>query len=95
MILDFLELHRPALEQNEARHNLMLGLLDRLAHGTDNSEVRLWTLGGPGECAMQTSPRNAIILGELNESKCRALADETMQLPNALFLGSGYAAPGS
>jgi hypothetical protein len=31
MILDFLELHRPALEQNEARHNLMLGLLDRLA----------------------------------------------------------------
>ena len=80
MILDFLELHRPALEQNEARHNLMLGLLDRLAHGTDNSEVRLWTLGGPGECAMQTSPRNAIILGELNQSKCRALADETLGL---------------
>jgi hypothetical protein len=29
MILDFLELHRA--EQNEARHNLMLGLLDRVS----------------------------------------------------------------
>ena len=78
MILDFLELHRA--EQNEARHDLMLGLLDRVTHGTDNSGVRLWTLGGPSECATQTSPRNAIILGELNQSKCRALADETLDL---------------
>jgi hypothetical protein len=51
----------------------MLGLLGRLAY-TDHSQVRLWTLGGPGECAMQTRPCNAIILGELNEAQCRALA---------------------
>jgi RimJ/RimL family protein N-acetyltransferase len=78
-ILDFLEYHRPALERDEVRHNLMLGLLGRLAH-TDHSEVRLWTRGGGGECAMQTTPRNAIILGELNEAQCRALADETLGL---------------
>jgi RimJ/RimL family protein N-acetyltransferase len=76
-ILDFFEHHRPVLERDEVRHNLMLGLLDRLAH-TDHSQVRLWTLGGPGECAMQTTPRNAIILGELTETQCRALADETL-----------------
>ena len=78
-ILNFLEHHRPALEQNEARHNLILGLLGRLTD-TGHSEARLWTLGGPGECAMQTSPRNAIILGELDEAQCRALADETLGL---------------
>jgi ribosomal protein S18 acetylase RimI-like enzyme len=78
-ILDFLEYHRLALEQDEVRHNLMLGLLGRLTH-TDHSEVQLWTFGGPGECAMQTTPRNNIILGELNEAQCRALADETLGL---------------
>jgi FR47-like protein len=78
-ILNFLEHHRPALEQNEARHNLILGLLGRLAD-TGHSEARLWTLGAPGECAMQTSPRNAILLGELSEAQCRALADETVDL---------------
>ena len=85
MILDFLELHRA--EQNEARHDLMLGLLDRVTHGTDNSGVRLWTLGGPGECATQTSPRNAIILGELNQSNS-PLADETLGLDYPGVLGN-------
>jgi RimJ/RimL family protein N-acetyltransferase len=78
-ILEFFEHHRLVLERDEVRHNLMLGLLGRLAH-TDHSEMRLWTLGGPGECAMQTTPRNAIILGELNEAQCRALADQTLGL---------------
>jgi GNAT superfamily N-acetyltransferase len=74
-IVDFLEYHRLALERDEVRHNLILGLLGRLTR-TDHSEVQLWTFGGPGECAMQTTPRNNIILGELNEAKCRALADD-------------------
>ena len=85
MILDFLELHRA--EQNEARHDLMLGLLDRVTHGTDNSGVRLWTLGGPSDCATQTSPRNAIILGELNQSNS-PLADETLGLDYPGVLGN-------
>jgi GNAT superfamily N-acetyltransferase len=78
-IVDFLEYHRLALERDEVRHNLMLGLLGRLTR-TDHSEVQLWTFGGPGECAMQTTPRNNIILGELNKAQCRALADETLGL---------------
>jgi RimJ/RimL family protein N-acetyltransferase len=90
-ILDFLERHRPALERDEVRHNLMLGLLGRLVQ-TDHSEVRLWTLGAPGECAMQTTPRNAIILGELNETQCRALADETLGLDYPGVVGCDPAA---
>jgi hypothetical protein len=78
-ILDFFEHHRLGLERDEVRHNLMLGLLGRLAH-TNHPQARLWTLGGPGECAIQTTPCNAIILGELNEAQCRALADETLGL---------------
>jgi ribosomal protein S18 acetylase RimI-like enzyme len=45
-ILDFFEHHRLGLERDEVRHNLMLGLLGRLAH-TNHPQVRLWTLGGP------------------------------------------------
>jgi RimJ/RimL family protein N-acetyltransferase len=78
---EFAEYHTPALERDEARHNLMLGLLARLLNNAEsNPDVRLWTLGASGQCAMQTSPRNAIILGELDERQCRAFADETLGL---------------
>lgn len=75
---EFAEYHAPALERDEARHNLMLGLLARLLnHAEPNPDVRLWTLGASGQCAMQTSPRNAIILGELDERQCRAFEGGT------------------
>jgi hypothetical protein len=78
---EFAEYHTPALERDEARHNLMLGLLARLLNKPEsNPDVRLWTLGASGQCAMQTSPRNAIILGELDERQCRAFADKTLGL---------------
>lgn len=78
---EFAEFHCAALERDEARYNLILGLLARLLDSARTSpDVRLWTLGGPGECAMQTTPRNPIILGELNETQCRAFADETLGL---------------
>jgi RimJ/RimL family protein N-acetyltransferase len=77
----FAEYHAPALERDEARHNLMLGLSARLLNSAQpNPDVRLWTLGASGQCAMQTSSRNAIILGELDERQCRAFADETFGL---------------
>lgn len=70
---EFAEYHAPALERDETRHNLMLGLLARLLNNAEpNPDVRLWTLGASGQCAMQTSPRNAIILGELDERQRRA-----------------------
>jgi RimJ/RimL family protein N-acetyltransferase len=78
---EFAEYHTPALEQDEARHNLMLGLIVRLLESAQpNPDVRLWTLGASGQCAMQTSPHNSIILGELDQRQCRALADDTLGL---------------
>ncbi len=76
---EFLEFHRPALERDEARHNLMLGLLARLLDSA-RPDCRFWTLGAPGECAIQTTPRNAIILGELGVAQCHAFAEQTHDL---------------
>jgi len=73
---EFAEHHRPALELDEIRHNLILALLSRLA---DNPHMRRWTLGGPGACATQT-PGYPIVLGEVTPAQCRALAEETRDL---------------
>jgi RimJ/RimL family protein N-acetyltransferase len=88
-VREFGEFHAPALERDEAEYNLMLGLLDRLLNSAQpNPDVRLWTLGASGQCAMQTSPRNPIILGELDEGQCRAFADETHELHYPGVVGS-------
>jgi RimJ/RimL family protein N-acetyltransferase len=76
---EFVEFHRPALERDEVKYNLILGLLGRML-GTEQPECRLWTLGAPGGCAMQTSPRNPIILGELDAAQCHAFAEQTHDL---------------
>ena len=80
----FLNLHRPALEEDQVRHNLMLGLL-AAALDRPEPEVRLWSLGGPGQCAVQT-PGRAVILGNLREDQCRRFAEETidLELPGVL-----------
>jgi len=75
---DFVEQHRPALEQDEVRHNLILANLGRLAAGHPPDLLR-WTLGAPGACAVQT-PGYPIVLGELTRAQCRALADQTRDL---------------
>jgi len=48
---EFADLHGPALERDELKYNLILGLLGRMRE-TEPPDVRLWTLGAPGECAM-------------------------------------------
>ena len=76
--LDFVEHHRPALEREEVRHNVILANLGRLA--LEHPPILLrWTLGAPGACAVQT-PGYPIVLGELAPSQCRALAEETRDL---------------
>jgi hypothetical protein len=76
--LDFVEHHRPALERDEVRHNVILANLGRLA--LEHPPILLrWTLGAPGACAVQT-PGYPIVLGEFALSQCRALADETRDL---------------
>jgi RimJ/RimL family protein N-acetyltransferase len=84
-VLDFLEHHRPALERDEVRHNLILANLGRLA--LDHPpELRQWTLGAPGACAVQT-PGYPIVLGELTPAQCRALADGTRDLDHPGVVG--------
>jgi RimJ/RimL family protein N-acetyltransferase len=78
--VEFADLHQPALEADAVRHNLILGMLARARDGR-LPEFRHWTLGGPGHCALQTSPRYGIILGELDADECRRLAELTADSP--------------
>ncbi len=75
---NFVERHRPALERDEVRHNLILANLDRLALDPPPN-LRQWSLCAPGACAVQ-SPGYPVVLGELSQAQCRALAEETRNL---------------
>ena len=75
---DFVEFHGAALETNEARHNVILAILARAA-GDPSVNVRLWTLGAPGQCAVQT-PGRPIVLGDLDQAQSRLLAETTADL---------------
>jgi ribosomal protein S18 acetylase RimI-like enzyme len=72
----FLAQHGPALEQDEVRHNLILGVLGAAAAAPGPAPVATWTLGGPGECAIAT-PGRPLILGALGREQCRLLAELT------------------
>jgi len=73
----FADRHLPALEADEARHNLMLWIISRMMAGLP--DVRVWTLGSPGQCAVQTPPR-PILLADLDQAQCRRLAEQTVDL---------------
>jgi hypothetical protein len=81
---EFAEYHRAGLEVDEVRHNLILNIIDRI--GNDAPGLRRWTLGGPGRCAVQTPPY-PIVLGELDDAQCRALAEQTMDIDYAGVVG--------
>jgi RimJ/RimL family protein N-acetyltransferase len=67
--------HAPALEAQEARHNLILAILARAAR-EGMQDVVTWSLGAPGQCAAMTVGW-PIVLGELDATRCRELADIT------------------
>jgi GNAT superfamily N-acetyltransferase len=71
---EFIQCHMAALESNEARHNLILGLLARAA-SDPTSVLHRWSLGPPGACAIQ-NPGRPIVLGELDEQQCHRLAEQ-------------------
>jgi len=81
-LAEFIDYHQPALEVNEVKYNLILGLLGNQA----NAELRLWSMDVPGACAIQ-NPGN-IVLGDLTREQCRRLADETATLGYAGVVGS-------
>jgi predicted GNAT family acetyltransferase len=82
-VAEFIDYHQPALEVDEVKHNLILGLLESRA----NTELRLWSIGAPGECAVQ-HPKYPIVLGALTRVQCRRLADETVTLDYPGVVGS-------
>ena len=70
---DFVEFHGAALETNEARHNVILAILVRAVSDPDLN-VRLWSLGTTGQCAVQT-PGRPIVLGDLDQAQSSLLAE--------------------
>jgi RimJ/RimL family protein N-acetyltransferase len=77
-LAQFIALHAPSLEEDEVRHNLIVGVLARGATGA-NSELLTWTLGGPGACAIKR-PGRPIMLGALTREQCWTLAELTRDL---------------
>jgi GNAT superfamily N-acetyltransferase len=75
---DFVEYHLPALEADEARHNLILFILARLLSDT-SVDIRQWSLGAGGQCAVQW-PNRPIVLGDVDEAQARLLAETTIDL---------------
>ena len=78
LLFDFVEFHAAALETNEARHNIILAILARAVSDPDPN-VGLWTLGAPGQCAVQT-PGRPIVLGDFDQAQSRLLAETTADL---------------
>ena len=75
---EFVDRHRPALERDEVRHNVLIAILNQL-EANETMNARRWTLGEPGACAVQTPPY-PIVLGELTQVQCHALAEQTREL---------------
>jgi hypothetical protein len=78
-------------QRDEVRHNVILAILDRLA--LDHApNLRRLSLGVPGACAAQ-SPGYPIVLRELTQTQCRALAEETRDLDYPGVVGPEQTAP--
>lgn len=88
---EFITYHLPALERDEVRHNLLVANLDRLARGLAPN-LRCWTLGAPGACAVQT-PGWPIVLGEIDQGQCHALAETAAALDYPGVVGPDQTAP--
>lgn len=67
--------HMPALERDEARHNLILAIMMRAAEEDPPGQTRKWSFGEPGACVVQT-PGRGMVLGEMRQEHCGQLAEE-------------------
>jgi RimJ/RimL family protein N-acetyltransferase len=81
---DFRARHLVALERNEVRHMMMLGVLS--GADTELARVQFWTLGGSGECAI-LRPNGLLILGDLNARQSRTLAEQLSNVPYKGVIG--------
>jgi len=77
--------HRSVLEQQPARHNLILGFLTRVPH-LPVEDVRFWSFETPGSCALQIG-EGSIVLGELTRDDEAVLAALVAALPFHVIIG--------
>lgn len=82
---EFCAIHMPVLEQNEARHMMMLGVLNSMT-SAPSAGVRTWTLGQAGQCAIMR-PGGQILLADLDERQCRAFAETAADLDYSGVIG--------
>jgi RimJ/RimL family protein N-acetyltransferase len=82
---EFAAMHEAALERNAARHLMMLGLLAAVRHGRPG-DIKAWSLGQPGACAMMR-PDRLLLLGDLDETQCCAFAQALAETPYAGVVG--------
>jgi RimJ/RimL family protein N-acetyltransferase len=85
----FMDTHVPALERDEVRNNLILGVMTRAA--ANNQTFTTWTLGDPGACAIMW-PGRPIILGDLTREQCHVLAEATREVDYSGVVGVGRSA---
>jgi ribosomal protein S18 acetylase RimI-like enzyme len=83
---EFIGYHAPALEADEPRHNLILGILARACMNPEG--IRFWSLDAPGACAIKT-PGYPILLGALSKPQCFSCAERTQGLDYPGIVGSG------
>ncbi len=83
---EFAAYHLPALERDEAKHNLIVAVLGRLT-GENPPELQWWSLGKPGQCAIK-APGYPIVLGDLNVVQCHAFAEATRSLDYPAVVGA-------
>src|SRR5450432_3376761 len=82
---EFSAIHVPVLEQNEARHMMMLGILTSMT-AAHSPGVQTWTLGRPGQCAIMR-PGVMILVADLDEPQCRAFAEAAARLDYSGIIG--------
>jgi ribosomal protein S18 acetylase RimI-like enzyme len=83
---EFAAYHLPALERDEAKHNLIIAVLGRLT-SENPPELEWWSLGEPGQCAIK-APGYPMVLGDLNVAQCHAFAEAIRSLDYPAVVGA-------
>jgi hypothetical protein len=83
--------HRSVLEQQPARHNLILGFLTRVPR-MPAEDVHFWSFETLGSCGLQIG-NGSIVLGELARDDKAALAGLVAGAPFHVIIGPDDSAP--
>ncbi len=81
---DFIDFHKPVLNQNSAKHNLILSILSRVT--PEQKDFMFWSFDKPGACAIWAAKRN-LLLADLAKEHCKQLVEQTKQYDYPGILG--------